>query len=77
MSIESGHTMFTLASTDPVPIAALVPLAVVAIGFVGYCLYDLRRSAVRYLPKWLWAVICLCSIPLGGVVYLLVGKDHR
>jgi hypothetical protein len=69
--------MVTLAAADSVPIAAVLPLAVVAVGFVGYCLYDLSRSSVRYLPKWLWAVICLCSVPLGGIVYLLVGKDHQ
>jgi hypothetical protein len=55
---------------------ALLPLAVLAIGFVAYCLYDLARHNVRYLPKWVWAVICLISIPVGGIVYLLVGRDH-
>ena len=69
--------MDTLASTSSVPIAALVPIALVALGFVAYCLYDLSRSPVRYLPKWAWAVICVASIPVGGVVYLLVGRDHR
>jgi hypothetical protein len=67
----------TLASSGSVPVAALVPIALVAIGFAAYCLYDLSRSSVRYLPKWAWAVICLASVPLGGVVYLLVGRDHR
>ncbi|MCX4099167.1 PLD nuclease N-terminal domain-containing protein [Nocardia sp. alder85J] len=64
--------------TDPVGSvspAALVPLVLLAIGFVGYCWYDLSRSRVKYLPRWLWAVICLISIPLGGIVYLLVGRD--
>ncbi|MGI5246595.1 PLDc N-terminal domain-containing protein [Dactylosporangium sp. CA-139066] len=69
--------MLTLASTGSVPVAAIIPLAVIALGFVAYCLYDLSRSPVRYLPKWVWAIICLVSIPLGGVVYLLVGRDHR
>jgi ABC-type branched-subunit amino acid transport system ATPase component len=29
---------------------------------------------VRYLPKWAWAVVCLISIPLGGIVYLSIAK---
>jgi len=63
-------------STD-VPIAALAPIIVVGLAFVGYCLFDLSRSEVQYLPKWAWALICLFSIPVGGIVYLLVGRRHR
>ena len=29
---------------------------------------------VRFLPRWIWAVACLIFIPLGGVVYLLIGR---
>ncbi|WP_328601825.1 PLDc N-terminal domain-containing protein [Nocardia terrae] len=58
-----------------IPVAALVPLAVVGLAFVGFCWYDLSRSRVKYLPKWLWAIVCLVSIPLGGIIYLVVGRD--
>ncbi len=59
---------------DGIPWAALVPIFVVTAAFVGYCLYDLSRSEVRYLPKWAWAVVCIFSMPLGGVVYLVAGR---
>jgi Phospholipase_D-nuclease N-terminal len=66
------------AVTDTsIPWAALVPVGLVALAFVGYCLWDLSRSNVRYLPKWAWALICLASIPVGGIVYLLVGRNPR
>jgi hypothetical protein len=55
--------------------AALAPLLVLSLAFVIYCLVDLSRNEVRYLPKWAWMLICLCSIPVGGIVYLLVGRD--
>ncbi|MFE3059850.1 PLDc N-terminal domain-containing protein [Nocardia sp. NPDC059239] len=58
-----------------IPVAALVPLIVVGLGFVGFCWYDLSRARVKYLPKWAWAIICLISIPLGGIIYLIVGRD--
>jgi len=60
-----------------IPLEALLPLIVLAVAFVGYCLFDLSRSEVRYLPKWAWAVICVISIPLGGIVYLIVGRERR
>lgn len=55
--------------------AAVAPLILVAAAFVGFCLYDIARHDVRYLPKWVWVVICLVSIPLGGIVYLLIGRE--
>ena len=58
-------------------VAALVPLAVAAVAFVGYCLFDLYRAQVRYLPKWAWALICLAQTPGGGIVYLCVGRVGR
>lgn len=57
--------------------AALLPVAIIAIGFVIYCLVDLfRAEQVRYLPRWLWAIICVISVPIGGIAYLIFGKAH-
>ena len=55
--------------------AALAPLILVAVAFVGYCLFDISRSEVKHLPKWAWALICVFSIPVGGIVYLMVGRE--
>lgn len=43
--------------------------------FIVYCLVDISRHDVNYLPKWAWAIICVVSIPVGGIVYLLVGRN--
>lgn len=58
-----------------IPVAALVPVVVMALAFVAYCLVDLTRSRVRHLPRWVWALICVLSVPLGGIVYLLIGRE--
>jgi hypothetical protein len=59
-------------------IAALAPLVVLAAAFVAYCLVDLTRAQeVHHLPKWAWALVCVLSVPVGGIVYLMVGKAHR
>jgi hypothetical protein len=58
-------------------VAALIPIAVVAVGFEVFCLVDVARAEeVRYLPRWAWAVVCLISIPLGGIAYLIVGRTR-
>jgi hypothetical protein len=59
----------------------LVAVVVLAVGFVVFCLVDLvRAEKVRYLPKWLWAILCMgvgLTIPFGGILYLVAGKDRR
>jgi hypothetical protein len=60
-----------------IPVAALAPLVVVAVAFVAFCLVDVWRSeSVRYLPRWAWTIICIVSVPLGGIVYLVVGRQR-
>lgn len=55
------------------PAAVLIPLIVVAVVFVVYCLIDLARAEeVRGLPRWAWAIICLEAI--GGLFYLAFGR---
>ncbi|WP_078965243.1 PLDc N-terminal domain-containing protein [Streptomyces aureocirculatus] len=57
---------------------ALLPLIVLAVAFLVYCLVDLGKSkSTRHLPKWLWAVVCLISVPMGGILYLAIGRESR
>ena len=57
---------------------AVVISLVSAAAFAVFCLADLARAdAVRYLPKWAWALICIAQIPSGGIAYLSVGRVGR
>jgi hypothetical protein len=57
--------------------AALIPVAVVEVAFVIFCLVDLVRAPeVRYLPRWAWAIICLVCNPFGGLAYLIFGRNR-
>ena len=62
---------------NDVNIAALLPLILLALAFVVYCWVDIYRNDVKHLPKWAWAIITLVSIPIGGIIYLIVGRDPR
>jgi hypothetical protein len=59
----------------------LIPVLVLAAGFLVFCEVDLARAEeVRYLPKWGWAILCMgigLTIPFGGIAYLLFGKVRR
>ncbi len=59
------------------PIAALAPLIVLVVAYVAWIVRDILRSDVRHLPRWGWIVVSIVSIPLGGIVYLLVGREPQ
>jgi hypothetical protein len=62
-------------SSHAAALVPIVPILLVAIGFEIFCLVDVARAEeVRYLPRWAWVIICLISIPLGGIAYLLLGR---
>ena len=53
----------------------IILAAVIGIMFDVYCIVDCCKSEVTsYLPKWAWIIICLISMPLGGILYLLFGN---
>ncbi|MFW2339111.1 MAG: PLD nuclease N-terminal domain-containing protein [Acidimicrobiia bacterium] len=56
---------------------ALIPLALFSLAWVGYCWYDIARSDVKHLPKWAWALIVVLSVPVGGIAYLLIGREQN
>ena len=56
-------------------ILVLIAVVVLVVAWEVFCLRDLARAdRVRYLPKWGWALVCLLSIPWGGIIYLIVGR---
>lgn len=60
-----------------IPTPALVPIVIVAVALIGYCWYDIwRGDQPAYLPRWLWTIIVTFSVPLGAIVYLLIGRTR-
>lgn len=55
--------------------AAVAPLLVLVLAFVVYCIADIVRHDVQHLPKWAWILICCGTVPLGGIAYLLFGRN--
>jgi hypothetical protein len=57
-------------------ILVLAAAVLLAAAWEVFCLRDLARADhVRYLPKWAWAIVCLISIPWGGLAYVIFGRD--
>ncbi|MER7003234.1 ATP-binding cassette domain-containing protein [Dactylosporangium sp. NPDC000555] len=57
--------------------AVWLPIAALLLAFLIVCYAQLIRRPARYLPKAVWALIILAQIPLGGVLYLIIGRSER
>lgn len=55
--------------------AAIAPILVLALALIVWCWVDISRHEVRYLPKWLWAIIVAFSVPLGAIAYMIFGRE--
>lgn len=53
----------------------IIPLVLVQLGLMVFCLLDLARRERTRGPKWLWAIIIILGELVGPVVYLLVGRE--
>jgi hypothetical protein len=51
-------------------VAALVIFTV----FVTVFAASAKKTEVRLLPKWLWIILCVVLPPVGGLLYLAVGR---
>jgi ABC-2 type transport system ATP-binding protein len=55
--------------------ALAIGVLAVAVVFAVFCLTDLARAGqVRYLPKWVWALLICAVVPWGGLAYLIAGR---
>ena len=51
-------------------IAALVIFTV----FTTVFALSAEKQEVRTLPKWAWVLLCIVTTPLGGLLYLALGR---
>jgi ABC-2 type transport system ATP-binding protein len=54
--------------------AALAPLVLLVVAFEVWCIVDVVRRPPRALARWIWIPLILLSIPLGGILYLVLGR---
>jgi len=54
----------------------LVPVIVLQLSLVIFCLFKLKGDKVKYLPKWAWALIVLFTNLIGPIIYLMFGRER-
>ncbi len=53
----------------------IIPLILVQLGLMVYCLLDLSRRERTKGPKWVWALVIILGELIGPVIYLLAGRE--
>lgn len=57
---------------------AFVAGLVAAAGWTALWAVELSRAEeVRFLPRLLWALLCIFCVPAGAIAYLAVGRVWR
>ncbi len=58
-------------------IKLLAPVIILEVGLMGFCLYRLTLDKVKFLPKWIWALIILFVQLIGSIAFLLIGRERE
>lgn len=55
---------------------ALIALGAIVIFtvFVTVFAASAEKSKVRLLPKWVWVALCVLTTPVGGILYISLGR---
>ncbi|MBC8059789.1 MAG: PLDc_N domain-containing protein [Clostridiaceae bacterium] len=67
--------MTNMTSTEILQIA--IPILVIQLSLMVFCLYKLSKDTVKYLPKWFWALVIVFGQLLGPIVYLILGREKE
>lgn len=60
----------------PGAIAAL-GILVVVVAFTAQVVADLAKARhTRLMSRQAWLVVCVLSMPIGGILYLMYGRDR-
>lgn len=54
-----------------------IPVAILYVIYIVFFFKDIKKTDVKYFSKILWFIICLISVPLGGIVYFLFGRKEE
>lgn len=52
----------------------IIPLVILQLGLMIFCLVDLVRREHTRGPKWIWALVVIFGELIGPIIYLLFGR---
>ncbi|MBM7635657.1 putative membrane protein YczE [Streptococcus saliviloxodontae] len=54
----------------------MLPLILLLLLYILFLIIDiLSHKNTRYFPWWVWIIVSCVSLPFGGIIYLLIGRE--
>ena len=75
LSREAAGVITMMLAVEP-ELVGWILVAAAVLAFEVYCLVHIATRPVALMPRWAWMAICVVSVPLGGVLFLLIGRGH-
>jgi hypothetical protein len=54
----------------------LIPILLIQLALMIYCLVDLARRETTKGPKWVWVLLIVLGQLWGPIVYLILGRQE-
>lgn len=54
-----------------------MPLIIIQLILMIFCLFKLSKDTTKYLPKWIWVLIIILGELIGPIAYLLLGREKE
>ncbi|MEZ5176153.1 MAG: PLDc N-terminal domain-containing protein [Acidimicrobiia bacterium] len=51
---------------------AWIPIFAAVLLLTAWCLWHVLTNAPRFIPRWAWILFIVVTMPVGGIIYLLV-----
>jgi hypothetical protein len=70
--MDSNSTIELLMRLLPL----LIPILLIQLALMIYCLLDLARRETTKGPKWVWLLLIVLGQLWGPIVYLILGRQE-
>ena len=72
--LKEREVLVNPVNFDTSMLLPLMPVLVLVTVLIGWSLVDIIRRPVEHLPKWAWVLIVLFAVPVGAVIYIIIGR---
>jgi len=55
----------------------IIPIVMLYTLYLIFFFLDIKNHEVKYFSRIIWFIVCLISVPLGGILYFFIGRKEE
>ena len=55
----------------------IIPIVMLYTLYLIFFFLDIKNHEVKYFSIIIWFIVCLISVPLGGILYFFIGRKEE